>query len=165
MTHRGWWTLCQNFRSLALTVWKLWWFEDISTKERWLNQSMNYDGVCRTAPATPGLLKILLFTGFLKFAVFRGEITTINFTKDKLLANISLYLDGNVANRKGLKFQGLAQHNNLQMELWSFSPTRQNRFACKGSQALAKLPLTMDNSLTALFNRPGVAGAVLQTPP
>ena len=41
MTHRGWWTLCQSFRSLALTVWKLWWFEDISTKDRWLNQSIN----------------------------------------------------------------------------------------------------------------------------
>ena len=56
MTHRVWWTLCQIFSSLALTVWKLWWFEDISTKERWLNQSINYGGVYRTAPATPGLL-------------------------------------------------------------------------------------------------------------
>ena len=29
VTHRGWWTLCQNFKSLALTVWKLWWFENV----------------------------------------------------------------------------------------------------------------------------------------
>ena len=25
MTHDGWWTLCNNFRSLALIVWDLWW--------------------------------------------------------------------------------------------------------------------------------------------
>ena len=55
MSHRGWWTLCQNFRFLAQTVWELWCSEDNSTKDQWLN----YGGVCRTAPATPGLLIIL----------------------------------------------------------------------------------------------------------
>ena len=38
MTHRGRWPLCQNFRSLALTVWELWCSEDISTKDEWLNE-------------------------------------------------------------------------------------------------------------------------------
>ena len=61
MTHGVWWTLWQNFRSLALTVWELWCSEDISTKDdplnELINELMNYKGVCRTAPATPGLLK------------------------------------------------------------------------------------------------------------
>ena len=58
-THRGPRTLCQNFRSLALTVWELWCFEDIFTKDESLSQWMSDDAVCRTAPATPGLLNIL----------------------------------------------------------------------------------------------------------
>ena len=41
ITHRGWWTLCKNFRSLALTVWKLWWFEDISTNDRSLTHMVH----------------------------------------------------------------------------------------------------------------------------
>ena len=36
MTHRGLQALCQKFRSLALTVWELWYFEDIFTKNDWL---------------------------------------------------------------------------------------------------------------------------------
>ena len=60
MTLRGRWTLCQNFRSLALMVWKLRWFEEYFHKVS-LNQLMNEwiseKGVCKTAPATPGLLK------------------------------------------------------------------------------------------------------------
>ena len=39
-------------------VWDLWCFEDVEEKERWLNQSVNDGGVCRTAPATPVLLNI-----------------------------------------------------------------------------------------------------------
>ena len=31
--------------------------EDISTKDQLINQLINAEGVCRTAPATPGLLK------------------------------------------------------------------------------------------------------------
>ena len=58
--HRGWWTLCQNFRSLALTIWKIWWLEDISTKEHLMSEWMSHGGVCRTAPATPGLLNTSL---------------------------------------------------------------------------------------------------------
>ena len=38
----------------------LWYFEDLEEKADWLtewiNQSIIYEGVCRTAPATPGLL-------------------------------------------------------------------------------------------------------------
>ena len=45
MTHRGWWTLCKNFRSQALTVWKLWWFEDISTKDELINQLIDWSFV------------------------------------------------------------------------------------------------------------------------
>ena len=60
MTHRGWQTLCQNFRSLALTVWELWCFKDWEEKgdslNELINQLNNYDSVCWTAPATPGLL-------------------------------------------------------------------------------------------------------------
>ena len=40
-------------------VWDLWCFEDLEEKDETINQ-LNYDGgVCRTAPATPGLLNIL----------------------------------------------------------------------------------------------------------
>ena len=41
---------------VALMVWDLWCFEDLEEKDRLLNQSVNDGGVCRTAPATPGLL-------------------------------------------------------------------------------------------------------------
>ena len=33
LTPDSWWTLCKNFRSLALTVWKLWCFEDLEEKD------------------------------------------------------------------------------------------------------------------------------------
>ena len=56
MTRDRWWTLCKNCRFLALMVWDLWCFEDLEEKDRWLNESVNDGGVCRTAPATPGLL-------------------------------------------------------------------------------------------------------------
>ena len=42
----------KNFSSLALTVCDLWYFEDFEEKA----DSLNYEAVCRTAPATPGLL-------------------------------------------------------------------------------------------------------------
>ena len=38
-------------------VWDLWYSEDLEEKDCSLTQSMNDGGVCRTAPATPGLLK------------------------------------------------------------------------------------------------------------
>ena len=61
-----WQTLCQNFRSLALRVWELWCFEDWEEKGHWLsnliNEWINYVAVCRTALATPGLLKISIWT-------------------------------------------------------------------------------------------------------
>ena len=40
-------------------VWDLCCFEDLEEKDRSLDQLINDGGVCRTAPATPGLLKIL----------------------------------------------------------------------------------------------------------
>ena len=39
-------------------VWDLWCFEDLEEKDQLLNQSVNDGGVCRTAPARPGLLII-----------------------------------------------------------------------------------------------------------
>ena len=69
MTGMGRWTFSQNFSSLTFTVWE-WRFvedrqsyDDVSTNHQWMNESMNQSisdgGDCRTAPATPGLLKIL----------------------------------------------------------------------------------------------------------
>ena len=42
--------------SLALAVWEIQYFEDIFTKDDLINESVNDDGVFRTAPATPGVL-------------------------------------------------------------------------------------------------------------
>ena len=50
-------TLSQNFSSLSLTVWEVWcYYEDIEQKDDQLTDLINGGGVCRTAPATPGLL-------------------------------------------------------------------------------------------------------------
>ena len=49
-------TLSKNFSSLALTVWEWRFVEDIFTQDKWLNASLNDKGVCRTAPATEGLV-------------------------------------------------------------------------------------------------------------
>ena len=58
MTGGGRWTFSQNFSSLALTVWEWRCLEDIFTKYDLATQFINQKGVCRTAPATPGLLII-----------------------------------------------------------------------------------------------------------
>ena len=58
VTHGGGWTLPQNFSSLALTAWYLWCLEDWEEKDDRLTDSINYEAVYRTAPATPGLLNI-----------------------------------------------------------------------------------------------------------
>ena len=54
------WTFYQNFSSLALTVCDLWYDEDLEENDKSLNQLINYEAVYRTAPATPGLLKIVV---------------------------------------------------------------------------------------------------------
>ena len=36
VTHRGWWTLSQHFRSLALTIWEWRYFEDLEEKDDWV---------------------------------------------------------------------------------------------------------------------------------
>ena len=61
MTHDRWgrWTLSQNFSSLSLMVWEWRCLEDIFTKDELPNESTSEEGVCRTAPGTPGLLIIL----------------------------------------------------------------------------------------------------------
>ena len=41
VTHMGWWALFQNLRVLALTVWKLWFFEDGQEKDDWLAELIN----------------------------------------------------------------------------------------------------------------------------
>ena len=56
MTHGGGWTISQNFSSLALTVWDLWCLEDWEENDHRLNESISNKAVCRTAPATLGLL-------------------------------------------------------------------------------------------------------------
>ena len=59
VTRLGGWTFSQNFSSLALTVCDLWYYEDILGKGwLWINQSVNHEAVCRTAPAKPGLSNI-----------------------------------------------------------------------------------------------------------
>ena len=58
VTCLGGWTFSQNFSSLALTVCDLCHYEDLEEKDDWVTDLMNDRGVCRTAPATPGLLKI-----------------------------------------------------------------------------------------------------------
>ena len=60
VTGGGWWTFSQNVRSLALTIWEWRCFEDIFTKDHWVSELVNDECVCRTSPATPGLLNILL---------------------------------------------------------------------------------------------------------
>ena len=48
--------ILSNFSSLALTVWDRQCLEDSELKDEVLNKSMSNRDVCRTAPATPGLL-------------------------------------------------------------------------------------------------------------
>ena len=52
MTHSVGWTFSLNFSFLALPVWDWQWFKYISTN----HQSVSQSAVCRTAPATLGLL-------------------------------------------------------------------------------------------------------------
>ena len=56
MTHGGGGTFCHNFISLTLTAWERNGFEDWEEKDDSISESMSDEGVCRTAPATPGLL-------------------------------------------------------------------------------------------------------------
>ena len=63
VTCLGGWTFSQNFSSLALTVCDLWYYEDLEEKADSLTELMNDEAVYRTAPATPGLLNILIRQG------------------------------------------------------------------------------------------------------
>ena len=56
VTYGGQWTFSQNFSSLDLTVWDLWCCEYLEEKDRLLVRSISDEAVCRTAPATPGVL-------------------------------------------------------------------------------------------------------------
>ena len=40
-----------------------------------MNESMNYEGVCRTAPATPGLLNIFIVGFFVEFVYYQVKMT------------------------------------------------------------------------------------------
>ena len=62
-THETWhvtgcgeWTFSQNFSSLAITICDLLWRFG---GKGWLTESVNYKGVCRTAPAIAGLFNII----------------------------------------------------------------------------------------------------------
>ena len=63
-------------------AWDLWCFEDLEEKDRSIDQSINQlindRGVCRTAPATPGLLKVyaLLSEPGLLATVYRARTDT-----------------------------------------------------------------------------------------
>ena len=48
-----------NFSSLALTVWEFLCFEDLEENDDLINELLSYEGVCRTAPSTQGLLIIM----------------------------------------------------------------------------------------------------------
>ena len=56
----GGWTFFKNCISLALTVCDLWYYEDLEEKAHGINQWINHKAVYRTAPATPGLLIIVV---------------------------------------------------------------------------------------------------------
>ena len=61
MCHRTYdmWHLLGDEHYLKMSACKAWvgqCFEDISTKDDWLTKLMNDKVVCRTAPASPGLL-------------------------------------------------------------------------------------------------------------
>ena len=63
MTHDTWcgvrWTFSQNFSSIALTVLDLYCFKYLEEKDQLVNNRINDEAFCRTAPATPGLLTVL----------------------------------------------------------------------------------------------------------
>ena len=60
MTHGKGWTFSTHFSSLALTVRDRQCLEDSEQQDDSLNEWINYEGVCRKAPATQGLLNITL---------------------------------------------------------------------------------------------------------
>ena len=64
VTGCGGWIFSQDFSSLALTVCDLWYFKDLEEKADWLTESISQcsvGGICRTAPATLGVLMKLRF--------------------------------------------------------------------------------------------------------
>ena len=63
MTHGGNSAFFQNFSSPALTAWDRQYREDSEQKDHSNNESMNEEGVYRTAPATPGLINIQSYIG------------------------------------------------------------------------------------------------------
>ena len=58
VTHGVGWTFSQIFSCLALMVWDLWCCEYLEEKGESLNELISDEAVYRTAPATPGLLKL-----------------------------------------------------------------------------------------------------------
>ena len=89
VTHGGGWTFSQNFSSLALSVCTGMWFEDLEEKDDWINESMNElindEGVCRTAPATQGLLKTYTHPSHKFFQLVKWCIYIYDFMQFNLL--------------------------------------------------------------------------------
>ena len=59
--------------SLALTVWEWRYLEAIFTKDESVSEGLKYISVCKTAPATPGLL-IVIYNGWYMVCKLLGEI-------------------------------------------------------------------------------------------
>ena len=54
-------SILSKFQLPSFMVFDLWYLEDWEEKAHGLNTSINDNGVCKTVPATQGLLKISLF--------------------------------------------------------------------------------------------------------
>ena len=74
MWNMGQGTFSHNLRSLAHTVWDLRCFEDIFTKDHQLTPWTYNQGICRTAPATRGLLSILIFVVVVKLCLWNYDL-------------------------------------------------------------------------------------------
>ena len=69
----GGWTFSWNFSFLALTVCDLWYYEYLEEKDDSISQWINYEAICRTAPATLGpsiTLYIIIYIIYIIYLFF-----------------------------------------------------------------------------------------------
>ena len=101
VTHDTWdvwggWTFSQNFRSLALTVWDLGYYEDLEEKDEWINQLINHEAVYRTAPATPGLLNISSYQQYVRYGNLQCLVWLETYLCGHLTVIVARVLQGEV---------------------------------------------------------------------